>query len=92
MAEGNNILPLPQSARIEAEAAAWVARLDRDEASESDRIAFQAWCGMSELHRQAVERLSSLWTDLDRLRGSSSIEPRVTPSSESLAKQAPLQP
>ncbi|MGE0773874.1 MAG: FecR/PupR family sigma factor regulator [Sphingomonadaceae bacterium] len=78
------------SARIEAEAAAWIARLDGEGATEGDRAAFQAWCKLSDLHLQAVERLSILWSDMDRLRNFPSVKPHLTSPSGIAQEHVPV--
>jgi ferric-dicitrate binding protein FerR (iron transport regulator) len=85
----SNIVTL-HSARIEAEAAAWIARLDGEGANEGDHAAFRAWCKLSDLHMKAVERLSTLWSDMDCLRNSTSVKPRVTPTSVNVQEQVPV--
>ncbi|WP_168193684.1 FecR domain-containing protein [Caulobacter sp. FWC26] len=45
--------------QIEADAAAWDARLRRGDATERERIAFQAWLLEAEEHRHAHERLQA---------------------------------
>ena len=52
---------------IEAEASAWIVQLDGAEPSAEDRKALQEWIGRSPAHREAFERLSSLWDDLNIL-------------------------
>jgi len=73
----NSIVPLPPAARIEAEAAAWIARLDSDEANNNDRLAFQAWREQSSLHQRAAEQLSNLWSDMNCLSSSGTVTPHV---------------
>lgn len=69
MSDPNNVIPLVDPARIEAQAAEWIARLDRDPPSESDLADYAAWRALSPLHRQAADRLSGLWSELDLLAG-----------------------
>lgn len=76
MPDRSNVVAL-DSARIEAEAAAWVARFDGDGANEADHAAFQAWCNLSEQHLKAAERLTELWSDMDLLGKLSSKKPPV---------------
>lgn len=52
---------------IEAEASAWIVQLDGAEPSAEDLRALQEWVGRSAAHREAFERLSSLWDDLNIL-------------------------
>jgi transmembrane sensor len=59
-------------------AADWVARLDANP-SEENRQAFERWKAESETNRQAADRLSGLWSELDALAELRSIvEPGVT--------------
>lgn len=69
MPDPDNVIPLVDPALLEAQAAAWIARLDRDPPSESDLAEFAAWRALSPLHRQAADRMSGLWSDLDVLAG-----------------------
>ena len=59
---------LPDTAAIEAEAAAWVARFDAGDVPAKDRAAFQAWLNHSALHRVAIAEYDKLWAKLDALR------------------------
>ena len=54
MTDKGRILTFPDTATIEAEAAAWVARFDAGEVSAKDQAAFQEWLNRSTLHRQAI--------------------------------------
>lgn len=67
MSERNNILPFVDLAEIEAQAAAWLARLDRDDATEADHAAYAAWRAQSASHRDAADRLAGLWAEMDIL-------------------------
>ena len=89
VASESNIVAL-HSARIEAEAAAWIARLDGEGANEGDRAAFQGWCKLSDRHLTAVERLATLWSDMDCLRNTSSTKPHATPTSANAQEQVPV--
>lgn len=64
----DNILAFPDTAAIDAEAAAWVARFDAGDVSAKDQAAFQAWLNQSALHRQAIAEYGSLWSEFDGLR------------------------
>ena len=66
MAEENN--NCHDLAGIEAEAAAWVARLDAGELSVHDRDRFRAWLDASALHDKAFRACSALWSEVDILR------------------------
>jgi transmembrane sensor len=37
--------------------------------TEREKLAFQRWLGENDAHRSAFDRIESLWTDLDQLRG-----------------------
>jgi transmembrane sensor len=67
MSDPNNIIRLVDLATIEAQAADWIARLDRDASSVSDLADFAAWKALSPQHRQAADRLQGLWSDFDIL-------------------------
>lgn len=67
MSESGNVVHLRQSGAIEAEAAAWIARLDSPSVSDDDRAAFDAWRAQSPHHQEAADRLGGLWADLDIL-------------------------
>lgn len=53
---------------VKEEAAAWVVRLSRENADETDRAAFEAWRAGSPAHEVAYEREAAAWDRLDRLR------------------------
>ncbi|ODT88336.1 FecR domain-containing protein [Phenylobacterium sp. SCN 70-31] len=67
MPERHNVLPFVDLAEIEAQAAAWLARLDCDDASEADAAAYAAWRAQSASHREAADRLAGLWAEMDVL-------------------------
>lgn len=62
-----NLLEFPDHKIIEAEAAAWIARLDRGELSEKERAAIREWIGRSPEHYAQISRLAGTWSDLDGL-------------------------
>lgn len=68
MTDRGRILAFPDTAAIEAEAAAWVARFDAGEVSAKDQAAFQEWLNRSTLHRDALAEYGSLWSEFDALR------------------------
>ncbi|MBV7534696.1 FecR domain-containing protein [Duganella sp. sic0402] len=55
------------AAEIEAQAAEWLARRDRDDWSEQQQQAFDAWINAATAHRIAWLRLESIWQRADRL-------------------------
>jgi transmembrane sensor len=68
MTDKGNILAFPDTAAIEAEAAAWVARFDAGDVSAKDQAAFQQWLGRSSLHRDIIAEYGNLWSEFDALR------------------------
>lgn len=67
MSDPNNIIRLVDLATIEAQAADWVARLDREAPSASDLADFGAWKALSPEHQQAADRLQGLWSEFNIL-------------------------
>jgi len=62
MSEPKNIVKFPDLKIIEEEAALWVARLDaRGELTGADLTALKKWVSQSAQHREAIDRMSSLW-------------------------------
>jgi transmembrane sensor len=68
MTDKGKILPFPDTAAIDAEATAWVARFDMGEVSARDQAAFQEWLHRSALHREAIAEFGDLWSEFDTLR------------------------
>jgi len=68
MSDKGKILTFPDTAAIEAEAAAWVARFDAGDVSARDQAAFQEWLGRGALHREAIAAYGNLWSEFDTLR------------------------
>ena len=67
MTDKGKILAFPDTAAIEAEAAAWVARFDAGDVSAKDQAGFQEWLDRSALHREAVADYGKLWSEFDTL-------------------------
>jgi transmembrane sensor len=63
----DKITPLTDQRAIEAEACAWIAQFDGNDPSPEDLKAFREWIGRSPCHREAMQRLSGLWGDLNLL-------------------------
>ncbi|MFJ4141295.1 FecR family protein [Pseudomonas sp. NPDC089734] len=55
--------------RMISEAASWLALLNDESVSSTDRQAFEAWCEADPLHGVALARMQSLWGSLDALPG-----------------------
>src|ERR1700755_2037308 len=68
MTDKGRILMFPDTAAIEAEAAAWVARFDAGDVSAKDQAAFQEWLNRSALHRDTIAEYGDLWSQFDALR------------------------
>ena len=68
MNDSKKIVTFPDLRAIEAEASAWIARLDCADASDEDRAAFRAWQNRSAQHQETAARLLSVWNELDVLR------------------------
>ena len=64
----DKVVTLPSSQEIEAQAAAWLTVLGRQDVAASDRAQFARWLGASDRHRAAFEELSALWDDLEILK------------------------
>src|SRR6185312_12447348 len=68
MTDKGKILTFPDTAAIEAEAAAWVARFDAGDVSARDLAAFQEWLNRGALHREAIAEYGNLWSEFDALK------------------------
>jgi transmembrane sensor len=68
MTNKSKILTFPDTAAIDAEAAAWVARFDAGDVSARDQAAFQEWLNRSALHRSAIAEYGNLWSEFDMLK------------------------
>lgn len=81
MDDSNNIVSLPTSKKIEAEASAWIVRLKSDNVTAQERLDMLTWQQQSPQHQQALEHMAALWGDLDllsqstRLREQHAVEP-----------------
>lgn len=60
----NIIHRLPDAEAAERQAADWVARLNSDEVSDSDRASFEAWRGAHPRHARAYDELLATWREL----------------------------
>lgn len=54
--------------RIDEIASQWLARLDREDASDEDRAAFETWRSVDARHAAAFARLEAVWNRLLRMR------------------------
>ena len=87
MTDKGRILTFPDTAAIEAEAAAWVAHFDAGEVSAKDQAAFQEWLNRSALHRDAIAEYGKLWSEFDAL--GSLTDTAEAPQSASLRDSQP---
>ena len=62
-----NLVEFPDHKTIEAEAAAWIARLDRGGLSEEECVAVRDWISRSPEHYATISRFAGIWGDLDGL-------------------------
>lgn len=67
MTDRGRILAFPDTAAIEAEAAAWVARFDAGDVSAKEQAEFQEWLNRSAFHRDAIADYGTLWSQFDAL-------------------------
>lgn len=67
MSNSDNIVFLKDQRAIEEAAAVWIARMDSRALSLTERKDFQDWLDQSPQHRDALERMSSIWGGCDIL-------------------------
>lgn len=63
----NDSIELPDPNTIEAEAAEWIARLDRGDLSEEECVALREWIGRGPEHYAMLYRFAGIWSGLDGL-------------------------
>lgn len=68
MDDKKNIVTLPDQDAIDRAAAEWLLTLEEDEVSAEDRAGFSAWCGSNPKHREAFERVSTVWGEFDKAK------------------------
>ena len=61
------VTPLRGESAVEAQASAWIARMDSDNWSPADQRELLAWVESDPAHRDAIRRLASLWGEMDAL-------------------------
>ena len=61
------VLEFPDHARVQSEAAAWVAKLDAGNLTARDLAALRAWAARGSQHRKALDAAASSWDDLNLL-------------------------
>ena len=67
MSKAKTVTKFPDLQAIEAEATAWVVKLDSGEVSKQEHEGFREWRERSQRHRDALERACDFWGGLDQL-------------------------
>ena len=67
MSKAKTVTEFPDLQGIEAEAFAWVVKLDSGEVSSEDHAAFREWRERSQRHRDALMQACDFWGGLDQL-------------------------
>ena len=67
MSKAKTVTTFPDLQGIEAEAFAWIVKLDSGEVSSEDHAAFREWRERSQRHRDALMQACDFWGGLDRL-------------------------
>lgn len=75
----NTVIPFPNNAQIEAEAASWIARLDGGPLSDLDRRALREWLHTNPAHAEALQEQAQLWQQLDCLNILAELFPPQSP-------------
>lgn len=65
--ENHNVVPLEAPASVQAQASAWLARLDGDSPTEQDLQAFKCWVNQDPSHKAAFEKVAAAWDELNIL-------------------------
>ena len=63
----DNILPLEEPKSVQAQASAWLAKLDGDQPSPEDLRAFKQWVNQDAAHIAAFEKVAAAWDELNIL-------------------------
>lgn len=67
MSDKGKILTLEPRETVDAEAAAWLARLDRGDLADSERLELRQWLAEDERHAAALQSSIAFWEDVDEL-------------------------
>lgn len=67
MTDKRNIVHFPNADTLEEEAAAWIVRLDGENATADDHAAFEAWCAQGPQYAEAARKAAVAWESLDAL-------------------------
>jgi transmembrane sensor len=63
----SSVIDFPDTQSIEAQAAAWMAKLDTEEPSKQDLREFSRWVNEDESHREAFEGMIAFWDEMNVL-------------------------
>jgi transmembrane sensor len=63
----DNVSPLDAPRSVQAQASAWLAKLDNDKPSSQDLQAFKQWVNQDEAHIAAFKKVAAAWDELNIL-------------------------
>ena len=63
----DNVSPFDEPKSVQAQASAWLARLDSDQPSSQDLQAFKRWVNEDEAHIAAFKKVAAAWDELNVL-------------------------
>ena len=63
----DNVSPFDEPKSVQAQASAWLARLDSDQPSSQDLQAFKRWVNEDEAHIAAFKKVAATWDELNIL-------------------------
>lgn len=71
----DRVVPFEEPQSVQAQASAWLARLDGDNPSETDQEAFKRWIQQDDAHIAAFEKVAAAWDELNVLTRLPSVLP-----------------
>ena len=80
----SRVIEFPEGRSIESEAAKWLAKLDTDSPTQTDIKGFKQWVKESDAHRDAFDRLSLFWSEVNIISQTASPRERAEQASISL--------
>ena len=87
----DNVSPFDEPKSVQAQASAWLARLDSDQPSSQDLQAFKRWVNEDEAHIAAFKKVAAAWDELNILtRLPSLLEQKDLQRKEQAARDANL--
>ena len=63
----DNVSPFDEPKSVQAQASAWLARLDSDQPSSQDLQAFKRWVNEDDAHIAAFKKVAAAWDELNIL-------------------------